>query len=133
MRTVKQWLDELGLPQYAELFADNDVDFEALCLLTDAELEKVGVSLGHRKKLLKALGELGERRAPAPGTELVGPNLGPPDASSSEAERRQLTVMFCDLVGSTELSTKLDPEQLRDLMQAYQGLRRILHLLRTVR
>ncbi|MBS1236389.1 MAG: adenylate cyclase, partial [Proteobacteria bacterium] len=120
MRTVKQWLDELGLPQYAELFADNDVDFEALCLLTDAELEKVGVSLGHRKKLLKALGELGERRAPAPGTELVGPNLGPPDASSSEAERRQLTVMFCDLVGSTELSTKLDPEQLRDLMQAYQ-------------
>src|SRR5262245_30528341 len=114
MQTITQWLEQLGLSQYAEVFAENDVDLEALRLLNDAELERLGVSLGHRKKLLRAIGEFSEGRTPAPG---AAPS---PGFSGAEAQRRQLTVMFCDLAGSTALATKLDPEALRDLMQAYQ-------------
>ena len=108
MHTVRQWLEQLGLPQYAEIFAENDVDFEALHLLAESDLEKLGVSLGHRKKLLKAVSELDG------GLALKRESIG------AESERRQLTIMFCDLVGSTELSRKLDPEQLREVMRAYQ-------------
>ena len=104
MQTVRQWLEQLGLSQYAEVFAENDVDLEALCLLTDADLEKLGVSLGHRKKLLKAIADLNERAVPAPSATPTQPSPPSPEPSSAEAERRQLTVMFCDLVGSTALS-----------------------------
>ena len=120
MQTIRQLLEQVGLSQYIEVFTENDVDLEALRLLTDAELEKVGVSLGHRKKLLKAIAELNGSLAPARGTLASQTESAAQASASAEAERRQLTVMFCDLVGSTELSTKLDPEQLRDLMQAYQ-------------
>jgi predicted ATPase/class 3 adenylate cyclase len=117
---VARWLEKLGLGQYADLFADNDIDEELLPELNDADLEKIGISsLGHRKKLLKAIAAFqpsGFTDAPA----LPQPSPIPPVPVASEAERRQLTVMFCDLVGSTALSTKLDPEDLRELITAFQ-------------
>jgi class 3 adenylate cyclase len=114
------WLQELGLERYVPVFAENDVDLEALRLLTDAELEKLGVSLGHRKKLLKATAELNAGPSPAPTVQPIQERPPARQSVGPEAERRQLTVLFCDLVGSTALAQKLDPEELRDLMQAYQ-------------
>jgi class 3 adenylate cyclase/tetratricopeptide (TPR) repeat protein len=116
MQTVGQWLEQLGLPQYTAVFARNDVDLEALRFLSESDLEKLGVSLGHRKKLLNAIAQLD--MSPPPASAATASAL--PQPPRNEAERRQLTVMFCDLVGSTELATRLDPEHLRDLMQAYQ-------------
>jgi class 3 adenylate cyclase/tetratricopeptide (TPR) repeat protein len=116
MQTVKQWLEQLGLPQYTEVFTENDVDLEALRFLTDGDLERLGISLGNRKKLLNAIAGLDRTAQPVGAPDNHPPQLAP----RKEAERRQLTVLFCDLVGSTELATKLDPEQLRDLMEAYQ-------------
>src|SRR5246127_4591456 len=107
MQQVADWLNTLGLGQYAQRFAENDIDPSVLRDLTDHDLEKIGVSLGHRRKMLRAIAELdeaGPRPAPAPRTG---------------AERRQLTVMFCDLVGSTALSARLDPEGLRAGIGAY--------------
>jgi class 3 adenylate cyclase/tetratricopeptide (TPR) repeat protein len=121
MQTVRQWLDQLGLPQYAEVFERNAVDLDLLRELTDEDLEKVGVlPLGHRKKLLKAIAELNTNEASAARVRALQNELLSPASLSAAAERRQLTVMFCDLVGSTALSHTLDPEQLRDLMRAYQ-------------
>jgi hypothetical protein len=105
----------LGLEQYAPAFLDNDVDGEVLPELTSDDLISIGVtSVGHRRKLLAAITALC-REAPHPVTE------GAPVAgvSSGEAERRQLTVMFCDLVGSTPLSVRFDPEDLREMFGAY--------------
>ncbi|UCH48672.1 MAG: AAA family ATPase [Betaproteobacteria bacterium] len=114
MQSISAWLESLGLEQYAQAFADNDIDFELISDLSDLDLEKIGVSsLGHRKKLLKAIAQLGETSA-APPAGAAQP------LATDNAERRQLTVMFCDLVGSTLLSQKLDPETLRELMQVYQ-------------
>ncbi|HMK21460.1 MAG TPA: adenylate/guanylate cyclase domain-containing protein, partial [Terriglobales bacterium] len=113
MDTLTAWLQKLGLERYAQLFAENEVDLEALRLLGEQDFEKLGIPLGSRKKLLKAIVELN-------GAQGVSSQLPLQGSLSAEAERRQLTVLFCDLVGSTELATKLDPEQLRDLMQAYQ-------------
>jgi class 3 adenylate cyclase len=117
MGSVGQWLEDLGLGQYKEVFAENDVDLEALRFLTEGDLEKLGISLGNRKKLLNAIAQLDGNRPPAASASDKSLHQESPRA---EAQRRQITVMFCDLVGSTELATKLDPEQLRDLMQAYQ-------------
>lgn len=113
------WLQGLGLERYAQVFAENGVDLKSLPLLSDGDLEKLGVLLGHRRTLLNAIAEAKESQAT---TSTAQARESPPvqESVSAEAERRQLTVMFCDLAGSTELSTKLDPEQLRDLMQAYQ-------------
>ncbi len=111
MAGLTVWLDELGLGQYAGLFADNDIDREVLPTLSEDDLSGLGLSLGHRRKLLKAIAELDDE-----GDVTV---LERPPAAA--AERRQVTVMFCDLVGSTALSRKLDPEDLRTLMAAYQG------------
>ncbi len=114
---VAKWLEELGLGEYAATFADNAIDEDVLSDLTDDDLEKVGVKLGHRKRLLKAITL--RRTEPAPtGTPTEADSLL--TSSTDDAERRQLTVMFCDLVGSTELSQKLDPEDLRELNRAYQ-------------
>ena len=121
MQTIRQWLERLGFAEYAGHFERNAVDLDLLSDLTDADLEKLGVhSLGHRKRLLKAVAKLNETEA---SPARVGPSQNqraPGAALGSEAERRQLTVLFCDLVGSTALSQKLDPEELRDLMQLYQ-------------
>jgi class 3 adenylate cyclase/predicted ATPase len=112
---VVAWLRGLGLEQYAAAFLDNDVDGEVLPALTSEDLISIGVtSVGHRRKLLAAIASLS---AVLPGATVVA---APRDAATpADAERRQLTVMFCDLVGSTELSSRLDPEDLREVIAAY--------------
>jgi class 3 adenylate cyclase len=113
MSDLAAWLETLGLGQYAPVFAANDVDRDALPYLTEQELKELGLSSGHRKKLLHALAaSTADSKAPAVP---VAPIHGP----EPQAERRQLTVMFCDLVGSTALSARLDPEDLRAVIGAY--------------
>ena len=107
---VGSWLRSLGLGQYEAAFRDNAVDAEVLPELADGDLEKLGVLLGHRKRLLKAIAEL------APADKIVPPTSLAP---STTAERRPITVMFCDLVGSTSLAAKLDAEDWRNLVNAY--------------
>jgi class 3 adenylate cyclase len=115
---ITGWLERLGLGRYAQAFADNDIEFSNLARLTEDDLKELGLSIGHRRTLQSAIETLspdGLRNTPeAPATK------GP--AQTAEAERRQLTVMFCDLVGSTELSSRLDPEDLRQIMQRYQDV-----------
>ena len=114
MQQIADWLEKLGMSEYAERFADNDIDFAVLADLTDQDLEKIGVaSLGHRRKLLRAITEL--KDASGPSTMAAAP-VAPRDI----AERRQVTVMFSDLVGSTALSARMDPEDLREIISAYQ-------------
>jgi class 3 adenylate cyclase/predicted ATPase len=119
---LTEWLGKLGLDQYAQTFAENNIDCSVLPDLTDNDLEKLGVSLGHRKKLLRAIEALAIARqpsgttAPVSSVSAVSPSL----VQHREAEFRQITVMFCDLVGSTQLSEKLDPEDLRKLIDTYR-------------
>ncbi len=108
---VGDWLRGLGLGQYEPAFRDNGIDAEVLPDLNDADLEKLGVLLGHRKRLLKAIAGL---NVPAGATSPAAP--GP---KTDAAERRQLTVMFCDLVGSTALAARLDPEDMRGIIGIY--------------
>jgi hypothetical protein len=108
---IAAWLRGLSLERYAGAFRDNAIELEVLPQLSEADLEKIGVLLGHRKIMLKAIAALGPQ-APQPLPE-------PTPAVPAEAERRQLTVMFCDLVGSTPLSARLDPEDLRGIIGAY--------------
>jgi len=116
MTDFRQWLEQQGLGKYAGLLAENEVDLEVLPELEESDLEKLGLALGPRKKLLKAIRDLGaSEMATAPARS------APLRAPSQDAERRQLTVMFADLVGSTELSQQLDPEDLRDINRAYQA------------
>jgi class 3 adenylate cyclase len=114
MQLVAEWLEELGLGHYAQRFAENGIDFSVLGHLSDQDLKDLGVLLGHRRKLQAAIAGL-PGVAPAPPRTAVAPTTKPEEA----AERRQLTVMFCDLVGSTALSTRLDPEDLREIINAY--------------
>ena len=107
---IGSWLRSLGLGQYEAAFRDNAVDAGVLPDLSDGDLAQLGVLLGHRKRLLKAIAELASADKIAPPTSL---------ASSTTAERRPITVMFCDLVGSTGLAAKLDAEDWRDLVGAY--------------
>jgi class 3 adenylate cyclase len=113
---VTAWLLDLGLARYAESFRENDIEADVLPDLTEADLERLGVSLGHRKRLLKAIAALPEEQPPANDSEdrRTGELVKP------EAERRQLSVLFCDLVGSTELAARLDPEDMGRLIRAYQ-------------
>ena len=126
MQQIADWLEKLGMSEYARCFAENDIDFAILGDLTDQDLEKIGVaSLGHRRKFLRAIAEL----AGAPQAALVPqtppiPIVAPAPPSTSAAteaagERRYLTVLFCDLVGSTSISAGLDAEEWRDLVSAY--------------
>src|SRR5271163_2276544 len=111
---VGDWLRSLGLGQHEALFRENEIDAEVLSELTDGDLEKIGVPLGHRKRLLKAIANLRAAEAPAKST------IPPSTASSRDvAEHRPITVMFCDLVGSTSLAAKLDPEDWRNLVGSY--------------
>src|SRR6516165_2474119 len=112
MQKVADWLEKLGLSEYAQRFADNAIDLSVIRDLTEQDLKDLGVLLGHRRKILRAIADLPVAPAPAEtATEAV-----PRD----EAERRQVTVMFADLVGSTALSTGMDPEDLREIISAYQ-------------
>jgi class 3 adenylate cyclase/tetratricopeptide (TPR) repeat protein len=119
---LADWLGRHGLDQYVQAFAENNIDYSVLPDLTENDLEKLGVTLGHRKKLLKAIGALTAARQPADTTIPVADITAAPPAigQQREAELRQITVMFCDLVGSTPLSEKLDPEDLRVLIDAYR-------------
>ena len=111
---IAKWLRGLGLQQYAAAFRDNAIDAEILPELTDVDLEKLGVVLGHRKRLLKAIAALA-----APAAAMQAISVGSAPAHGHDAERRQLTVMFCDLVGSTALSARLDPEDMREVIGRY--------------
>ncbi len=113
MQGAGEWLESLGLTEYTLRFAENYIDSSVLCDLTDQDLEKIGIPLGHRKKMLRAIAEL---RGIAPAEP---PAVAQPLAEDT-AERRQVTVMFCDLVGSTALSARLDPEDVREIISAYQ-------------
>ena len=111
MDKLAQWLAQLGLQAYQDSFAKNDIDWDILPELTDDDLKELGVtSLGHRKKLFRAIADLA----------CIETHADPQIDALSRAERRQLTVMFCDLVDSTALSVQLDPEDLRDVISAYQ-------------
>ena len=111
MSELRQWLSSLGLGRYATAFEAEQFDLESIRYLDDQALETLGVPMGPRLKLLAAVEQL-RRERPGPSED-----RGP---TERQAERRQLTVMFCDLVGSTALSEQLDPEELRELMAAYQ-------------
>src|ERR1700726_2885151 len=115
MQQIADWLKTLGMSEYAQRFAENDIDIAVLPHLTDQHLKDLGVSLGHRLKILHAVAQLAGAAAataePAAGTE---PKV------QDTAERRQVTVMFSDLVGSTALSARMDPEDLREVISAYQ-------------
>src|SRR5215831_8754443 len=113
MQQIADWLEKLGMSEYAQRFAENRIDFSVLPDLTDQHLEKLGVALGDRLKILRAIRELSATTVAAQ----PGPSAAP--VVQDSAERRQLTVMFCDLVGSTALSARLDPEDLRDIIGAY--------------
>jgi class 3 adenylate cyclase/predicted ATPase len=118
---IADWLRGLGLGQYEAAFRDNDVELELLPSLTAEDLRDLGVaSVGHRRRLLAAIAALSESAKPVPVG--VPPVPEPVDGRlSSRAERRQLTVMFIDLVGSTELSRSLDPEDMGAVIRAYQN------------
>lgn len=117
MPSVREWLASLGLSEYADRFAEHRIDFSILADLTDKDLkEELGiVPLGDRRRLLRAIAELAGA-ASATAKLAHGSESNPRD----EAERRQVTVMFADLVGSTALSTGMDPEDLREVISVYQ-------------
>jgi class 3 adenylate cyclase/predicted ATPase len=114
MQQIADWLKTLGMSEYAERFAESDIDTSVLRDLTDQDLKELGVSLGHRRKMLRAIAELAGAAPTSPQPPLTEPK--PQDT----AERRQVTVMFSDLVGSTALSANMDPEDLREVISAYQ-------------
>src|SRR5262249_45169505 len=113
MQQIADWLENLGMSEYAQRFAENRIDFSVLPDLTDQDLKDLGVVLGDRRKILRAIVGL-------KSTEAVAPSLATAARPLDAAERRQVTVMFSDLVGSTALSARMDPEDLREVISAYQ-------------
>src|SRR5262245_23717812 len=120
MQQIADWLEKLGLGQYAQRFAENAIHFSILSALTDQDLEKIGLtSVGRRPKLLRAIVNLKGIEKITPAVAVAATPPATPRAADT-AERRQVTVMFSDLVGSTALSARMDPEDLRELISAYQ-------------
>jgi class 3 adenylate cyclase/tetratricopeptide (TPR) repeat protein len=117
MHQIAEWLEKLGMSEYAQRFAENRIDFSVLPDLTDQDLEKLGVVLGDRRKMLRAIANLEVQSADVVSVAAAAPPKPPP---LDTAERRQVTVMFSDLVGSTALSARMDPEDLREVISAYQ-------------
>jgi len=122
MIALGQWLAEIGLGSYDVVFSSNKIDFDVIRSLTDADLRELGLALGDRKRLLQAAAKLDEQRPADISCPTVALTPSHEAAILLGGERRQLTVMFCDLVGSTALSEKLDPEELRSLLHAYRTL-----------
>ena len=121
---VGTWLRDLGLERYEQAFRDNDVDAAVLPHVTADDLAELGItSIGHRRKILAAIARLQAADGATPHEQSSGrapePRRGP--TLKQDAERRQLTVVFCDLVGSTALSAQLDPEEMREVMRVYQN------------
>src|SRR5690242_915945 len=130
---IAAWLRNLGLERYEAAFRENEIDWAVLPELTADDLKDIGVTaVGHRRKVLASIAALRAPGAPLDPIPLSAPTDGGPPGGhrgataeaagtriAPEAERRQLTIMFCDLVGSTPLAARLDPEDLRDLIGAY--------------
>ena len=112
MPGMREWLGSHGLSEYADRFTENRIDLSILPDLTDEDLKELGVLLGDRRRILRLIAEL------APKPQIPAAPGSPP---LEEAERRQVTVMFADLVGSTALSTGMDPEDLREVFAAYSS------------
>ena len=119
------WLQSLGLERYEQAFRDNEIDVQVLPNLTGEDLKELGVStVGHRRRLLDAIAALRTGTPPTHEAAATIPPAGPESEHTGVApiaERRQLTVMFCDLVGSTALASRLDPEDLREVLGAYHA------------
>src|SRR6516164_9694443 len=111
MQQIADWLEKLGMTEYVQRFAENRIDFSVLPDLTDQHLTNLGLPLGDRLKMLRAIRELSSTVSEPPQ-----PEPKPHDT----AERRQVTVVFSDLVGSTALSARMDPEDLREVISAYR-------------
>jgi class 3 adenylate cyclase/tetratricopeptide (TPR) repeat protein len=119
-RDISRWLGGLGLGKYADLFIKNDIDLSALPHISEPDLADLGLTIGARRRVMAAIAALTTPEL-QPSREAQATDTGEvPPAQDTNAERRQLTVMFCDLVGSTVLSSRLDPEDLRDVMRQYQ-------------
>jgi class 3 adenylate cyclase/tetratricopeptide (TPR) repeat protein len=120
MRDVAEWLQALGLSKYADVFNKNEIDFEALPYLTESMLERLGLPIGPRAKVLAAISELASPRDAGRGVKTT--QIGPVEwaARNQQAERRQITVVFCDIVDSSRLAGRLDPEDLGSVIRAYQ-------------
>ena len=118
------WLRSLGLEKYEPVFRENEIDADVLPELTELDLEKLGMPLGHRKRLLKAIAAINnDASAKTPSVDATTTSSASSTHSThseDRAERRQVTVMFSDLVGSTALSARMDPEDLREVISAYQ-------------
>src|SRR5215469_6410304 len=114
MEEIADWLEKLGMSEYTQSFAEHRIDVSVLRYLTDQDPKDIGIPLGHRRKILAAIGEL---TAAARATPKFAARTEP---GTDAAERRQITVMFSDLVGSTALSTRMDPEDLREVISSYQ-------------
>ena len=118
MSRVSEWLETIGLAQYADAFHANDIEIDLLGQLDDQILKDIGVtSAGHRLRIRNAISKLNPVVPLAKNENVAG---AASDAPAASAERRQVTVMFSDLVGSTALSARLDPEDLREIIAAYQ-------------
>ena len=135
MQQIADWLEKLGMSEYAQRFAENRIDFSVLGELTDQDLKELGVLLGDRRKMLRAIADIDgiDKNAPAAPAKATAsprrtpvapepiPTATPPPVSAAaevSGERRYVTVMFCDLVGSTSISAQLDAEEWRDLVSA---------------
>jgi class 3 adenylate cyclase/predicted ATPase len=121
MQLIADWLEKLGMSEYAKAFAENRIDFSVLPDLTDQDLEKLGVLLGDRRKMLRAIANLDNAPAAPPRAASSVPSLTVPPLpeAAGAGERRYLTVMFCDLVDSTGIAARLDAEEWRDLVSSY--------------
>ena len=114
MTGIAEWLASIGLGEYSQCFAENAIDLSVVPDLTEQDLKDLGVLLGHRRKMLRSIADM-------KGSVLPTPLPGPKPVPRADAERRQLTIMFCDLVGSSELAVRLDPEDLRRVIGAYHN------------
>jgi class 3 adenylate cyclase/predicted ATPase len=117
MPDIASWLTRLGLDKYVSVFTENEIDLNALRHLSEDDLKELGLPVGPRRKVLAAIAELVYDSRPQSSSPVIPAPIPP----RSEAERRQLTVMFIDLVGSTQLSQRFDPEEMRDIIRAYQN------------
>ena len=107
MQTIAEWLLARGFERYTPIFLEHDIDLEVLPSLSESDLASLGISLGHRKKLLNAIAEISAESSVS-------------STSAESSERRQLTVLFCDMVGFTELASRVDPEILQQIIRAYE-------------
>jgi class 3 adenylate cyclase len=116
MQQIEHWLKKLGMSEYTERFAEERIEIDVLPELTDQDLERLGIPLGHRRRMLRAIRDLGNVSVAVTASSTP---VTTEATRKDDAERRQLTLMFTDLVGSTALSTKLDPEDMRSVIGAY--------------